>query len=130
MAINRTTAIALLALSLSMLASRAPADIRLPRLVGDGMVLQRDAPLMLWGWADPGERIAIRFVDQKRQVTAHADGSWSIALAPLPAGGPYTMQLRGERSITLTNVLIAMSGWPPVNRTWSFRCSRRMALVV
>jgi sialate O-acetylesterase len=106
MAINSTTAIALLTLSLSMLPTTARADIRLPRLVGDGMVLQRDAPLKLWGWADPGERIAIQFVDQKRQVTARADGSWSIALAPLPAGGPYTMQLRGKRSMTLRNVLI------------------------
>ncbi len=87
-------------------ASTAHADIRLPRLVGDHMVLQRDAPITLWGWADPGERIDIVFRHQRRATRADANGEWSVTLAPLAAGGPDTMQLAGHRTITLTDILV------------------------
>jgi sialate O-acetylesterase len=87
-------------------ASAACADIRLPRLIGDNMILQRDAPITIWGWADPGERVAIAFRDQRRHTRADAHGNWSLRLAPLAAGGPDTLQLTGHRTLTLSNILV------------------------
>jgi len=84
----------------------ASADIRLPRLVGDNMVLQRDAPVRLWGWADPGERVHIEFRNQSVTATADAAGAWAATLAPLKAGGPYRMRLTGKHAITLGNILV------------------------
>lgn len=105
MSARTRVAIAILTAGVS-LGFKVQADIRLPRLIGDGMVLQRDAPLTLWGRADPGERIDIEFVEQKRRTTADANGDWSVTLAPLPAGGPHVLRLHGKHSITLRNVLI------------------------
>jgi sialate O-acetylesterase len=103
---SASAAIAILTVSTLAWASSARADIRLPRLVGDHMVLQRDSPITLWGWADPGERIAIVFRDQRRTTRADAHGEWSVRLAPLAAGGPDSMQLAGHRTITLTDILV------------------------
>src|SRR5579863_3816971 len=85
MMVKNTATIASLSASLLLLAFKAQADIRLPRLIGDDMVLQRDAPVTLWGWADPHERIEIEFVAQRRRTVADADGYWSVRLAPLAA---------------------------------------------
>src|ERR1017187_6313791 len=85
---TRNLSIESLVASLLPAAGAASADIRLPRVVGDNMVLQRDAPLKLWGWADPGERVQIRFRDQKISTTADPSGAWSVTLTPLRAGGP------------------------------------------
>lgn len=82
------------------------ADIRLPRLVGDNMVLQRDLPIHVWGWADPGEAIEITFDGEKYRVTADASGSWEARLQKMKAGGPYEMVLAGDNRITLKNILI------------------------
>ena len=48
---------------LLLLSASAFAQLRLPRLVSDGMVLQRNADVKVWGWASPGEKVAVRFVD-------------------------------------------------------------------
>jgi sialate O-acetylesterase len=87
-------------------ATAANADIRLPRLVGDNMVLQRDCPLKLWGWADPGEHIRVQFRKQHLSATADAHGAWSVTLAPLRAGGPDAMQLTGKQRLILHNILV------------------------
>jgi sialate O-acetylesterase len=96
----------LFAACLLLAAGTASAVIRLPRLVGDNMVLQRDCPLKLWGWADPGERIQIQFRGQKVNATADAHGAWSVTLAPLHSGGPDQMQLTGRQRLTLNNILV------------------------
>lgn len=82
------------------------AQIRLPSLVTDSMVLQRDAPLKIWGWASPGEKIVIRFDDKKTNVTASADGKWIAKLPAMKAGGPYNMQFQGKNSIIIKDILI------------------------
>jgi sialate O-acetylesterase len=84
----------------------AHAEPRLPRLFGDNMVLQRDAPIVLWGWADPGEQVAVEFRDQRARTTADQHGAWSVSLAPLAAGGPDTMRVAGRRTIILNNILV------------------------
>lgn len=82
------------------------ADVRLPKLVGDNMVLQRDLPIHVWGWADPGEVIEITFHNKSYQVTADDSGNWEASLKKMKAGGPYDMVLSGNNRIELKNILI------------------------
>jgi sialate O-acetylesterase len=82
----------------------AAAQVRLPRLVRDSMVLQRDQSLPLWGWASPGEKITITHLGKKYAGRADALGAWTIVLPPTPAGGPYTLLFSGKNTITLKQV--------------------------
>lgn len=79
------------------------AKVALPALVSDGMVLQRDREIPLWGSADPGEAIEIRFLGETRSVTADAEGNWSVKLSPAGAGGPYTLQVN---DVEIKNILV------------------------
>jgi sialate O-acetylesterase len=81
-------------------------DIHLPTLLSSGMVLQRDSRVALWGWADPGEKIRIKFHDKLAIVSATRDGRWSTSLGPFAAGGPYKMDIAGKNRIALHDVLI------------------------
>lgn len=82
------------------------ANVKLPALVSDNMVLQRNEKINLWGWGDVDEKITIEF--QKKQVVTKAgqDGKWKVVLEPMPAGGPYEMVIRGKNTITLYNILV------------------------
>jgi sialate O-acetylesterase len=82
------------------------ADVRLPALVSNNMVLQRNKPLHIWGWADKGEKVTVSFFNSTYKVTAAADGKWQVTLPARPAGGPYTMTIKGNNVITLDNILI------------------------
>ncbi|MGS2741272.1 sialate O-acetylesterase [Sinomicrobium sp. M5D2P17] len=86
----------------------ANAKIRLPALVGDHMVLQQQAEINIWGWANPGEEVTIAPGWQKELIrtTADAQGNWKIPVSTPKAGGPYTILLQGENKITLSDVLI------------------------
>ncbi|PHN06261.1 sialate O-acetylesterase [Flavilitoribacter nigricans] len=81
------------------------ADIRLPRLISDGLVLQRDTPLKIWGWADPGEKIKLSFRGKNYRTTADAAGDWSVPLAAQPAGGPYEMTISGNNELQVRDIL-------------------------
>ncbi|GAB3494178.1 sialate O-acetylesterase [Spirosoma knui] len=70
------------------------------------MVLQRDAKLRIWGWAKPGERITLRFKNKNFKTVTDAAGKWQVELPPMPAGGPFTMDIAGSSQIKLTNILI------------------------
>lgn len=85
---------------------KAYANIKLPSLVGDNMVLQRDKPLTIWGWADAGEKIAIFFLGRNYTTQTLPNGKWSFLLPPQKAGGPYSMVIAGNDSIKLNNLLI------------------------
>lgn len=89
-----------------LVGQEADADIRLPKLVGSNMVLQRDLPIHIWGWADPGEKITITFNGKDYRATADAEGNWETTLKKMKAGGPYEMVLAGNNRITLENILI------------------------
>ena len=65
------------------------ADVKLPSLVSNGMVLQRDIPVKIWGWANPGEKVTVSFKGKKIRTSADAMGNWTTALPATPAGGPY-----------------------------------------
>jgi len=69
------------------------AAVKLPRLISNGMVLQRDAALKIWGWADPGEKVKVEFIGKTYQTKADKLGNWKVDLPAIPAGGPYTMKV-------------------------------------
>jgi len=87
-------------------ASVSLADIRLPSLIDHHMVVQRGVEYPVWGWADPGERVTVSFNGQAKTATVGADSIWKVTLAPMKAGGPYEMRLRGKNAITLDNILV------------------------
>jgi sialate O-acetylesterase len=82
------------------------AQIRLPYLIGDGMVLQRDAKINIWGWAAPGEKVNIGFNHKTYKCVGDANGKWSVKLGAMKAGGPYTMEINASNHITIQNILI------------------------
>ncbi|MBF0650390.1 9-O-acetylesterase [Dysgonomonas sp. GY75] len=83
------------------------AEVKLPRIFSDNMVLQRDKPIKVWGWADKNETVEVSFLDQQKKVKADKNGNWTILLTPVSHGGPYTMQVKGKNnSITFQNILI------------------------
>ncbi|WP_083996907.1 sialate O-acetylesterase [Chryseobacterium sp. BLS98] len=79
------------------------AKVRLPALVSDGMILQRNQDLKIWGYADAGEKIAIKFINKTYNTTADQNGNWSLMLPKLNAGGPFIMTIN---EITLKDILI------------------------
>lgn len=81
-------------------------EIKLPKLINDGMVIQRHAEVKIWGWADPGEAVTIGFKDETYQTTANDEGNWEIILSDLKAGGPYTMTLKASNTITINDILV------------------------
>ncbi|BAP32323.1 uncharacterized protein CHSO_3286 [Chryseobacterium sp. StRB126] len=79
------------------------AKVRLPALVSDGMILQRNQDLKIWGYADAGEKITIKFINKTYNATTDQNGNWALVLPKLNAGGPYTMTIN---EITLKDILI------------------------
>jgi sialate O-acetylesterase len=73
------------------------------------MILQRDKPIQIWGWADPGEKVKLKASWQDLggiSATADADGQWELELPAAKAGGPYKLTIKGKNTIELTNILI------------------------
>ncbi|TFF37524.1 sialate O-acetylesterase [Mucilaginibacter psychrotolerans] len=84
----------------------ANATLRLPQLVSDGMVLQRNTNIKIWGWGSPGERVKIAFIGKSFKTLVGDDGQWSVTLPKIKAGGPYQMDIDGSNHIVLKDVLI------------------------
>ncbi len=83
------------------------ADVKMPKIFGDNMVLQREMPAPVWGWADKGEKITVSFSGQEKTVTAGEDGKWMIALEPLKTSKePSELKITGTNSIVIKNVLV------------------------
>ncbi len=82
------------------------AELSMPDIFGDHMVLQRDRPIILWGRAAPGESLSIDLADQSVTTTAATDGTWEAQLPALPAGGPHILRVRGNTTLAFQNVLI------------------------
>src|SRR4030095_11240930 len=72
------------------------ADVRLPKVLSDHMVLQQNLPLVVWGHADPGESVKVSFRGQEAVTQTDAAGRWRVLLAPLAAGGPFEMAVTGK----------------------------------
>lgn len=83
------------------------AQITLPKIIGSNMVLQRDKPLPIWGWASAGERVTVKFGKQTKQTIADSSGYWKVLLSALKASDkPAKMIVSGNNTITLDNILV------------------------
>ncbi len=89
-----------------MFSLNSMANIRLPKLFADDMVLQRDHLIPIWGWADANEKIEIRFNKQLKSTKADKNGKWIIRLNAENAGGPYELSVKGKNHLVLKNVLV------------------------
>ena len=79
-----------------MIAGAARADVTLPALFGDHMVLQRQMDCKVWGWADAGEKVTVSINGQSQSTTADGEGNWSLELDPMKAGGPASVDHQRE----------------------------------
>ncbi|MEO8852178.1 MAG: sialate O-acetylesterase [Ginsengibacter sp.] len=93
-------------LILLFVSTAAIANVHLPKLFSDGMVLQRNQKILLWGWADAGKRIRVIFKKQIKTAITDKTGKWKVYLNPEPAGGPYQLKVTGENTVTINNILI------------------------
>ncbi len=82
------------------------AKVRMPLLFSDGMVLQRDKQIPIWGFADANESIEVHFNKQIKKTTADKNGKWTLNLNPEKAGGPFELIIIGKNTITIKNVLV------------------------
>ena len=82
------------------------ANVKLPVLVSDGMVLQRDTKLIIWGWASAGEKVQVKFNKKTVRTVTDSEGNWKIVLPPMKAGGPYTMEVKGNNTIIINDILL------------------------
>lgn len=87
-------------------ALHSDSQVKLPTIVRDSMILQRDTKVNVWGWASAGEKIVINFNGKTYKTKTDGSGKWLIKLVPMKAGGPYTMNIKGKNKITLNDILI------------------------
>jgi sialate O-acetylesterase len=91
---------------LAFLIQTSFAQVTLPRLIRDSMIVQRDAKIKIWGWAAPNEKVKVSFNKKDVKTKADAQGNWSVFLPAMKAGGPYTMSIAASNHIALKDVLI------------------------
>jgi sialate O-acetylesterase len=84
----------------------AKAQVKLPTILADHMVLQRNMPIHIWGMAAPGEAVTVELNKNTESAKADASGSWSVDLPQMMEGGPYEVHVKGANSITLKDVMI------------------------
>ncbi len=92
--------------ALLLAAGGAQAEVSLPAVLGEHMVMQRDLPVHLWGRATPGETVTAAFRGESRSVVADDLGRWSLYLRPSPAGGPFVLDVRASNVLTLRDVWV------------------------
>ena len=104
----RTSLVATLCFASAAAAQRdSTRDLRLPRLFGDGMVLQRQATIPVWGWTAPDRAVSVMLGATERRTKASASGEWRVTFPPQRAGGPRRLVVRaGADSVVLRDVLI------------------------
>lgn len=108
---RRTLAILPLGAALALLTiSTASAELRLPAIVGNNMVLQRDQANRIWGWDNPGATVTVEIAGQKKQAKTDAKGKWIVTLDPLPVtkpdAQPLAMRVSGSSARELKNILV------------------------
>src|ERR1700753_1195047 len=124
MNINRRFIAPACVLMLLTLCGWARADVRVPSLIGDHMVLQQGRKVRVWGMAETGERVTVTFDASTAHATADERGRWQVFVGPFKAGGPFEMTVAGRNTLTFRDVLVGevwvCSGqsnmeWPLVN---------------
>ena len=95
---------------MALVACAARADVSVPSIFSEGMVLQRDVAVPVWGWAGDGEKVTVSVYDGgavlAKAETVAADGRWRVDLPPLAAGGRYALLVEGRNRILFSNVLV------------------------
>src|SRR3954468_12669807 len=79
------------------------ADVKLPAIFGDHMVLQRGTKVPVWGTADAGERITVKAAGQAHTTTADAQGKWRVSLDPLDSQDPISLTVIGKTTVRFTD---------------------------
>ena len=102
---NRITFLSL-TLVLACSSTTAPADVKLPAIFGDHMVVQRGAKVPIWGTADPDERVAVKAGGRESAVNADAQGKWRVVLDPIEADAPFEITIAGKNTVTIKDVLV------------------------
>ncbi len=92
----------LLLVFLSLTSARA--DVRLPRLINDGMILQRNEKIKIWGWANPDEQVVVSLAGSTLSTRADSRGDWFVIMPAHEAGGPYQLLVQGENTLTIDDV--------------------------
>jgi len=84
------------------------ADVKLPAIIGDNMVLQQGQKVPVWGWADPGEEVmvSVSWRGMSWAVTANTNGKWVFKMEPPEAGGPYEMTITGKNVVRIKNIMV------------------------
>ena len=99
--------IALLITISFLLASPLRAELNMPGIFGDHMVLQQQQADPIWGWDTPGTEITVSFAGQTLSTKAGSDGKWTVKLAPLPANAtPQTLTIVGSTKREIRDVLV------------------------
>ena len=97
-------------LALTLLLATNPlktcAEVKLPPVFSNHMVLQRQMPVPIWGTAAAGEKVTVKFRTQEKTAVADAQGAWKVLLDPIEAGGPETLTVAGANTLTFENVLV------------------------
>src|SRR5262245_35430458 len=100
------------------------AEVHLPSLIGDNMVIQQGQKVRFWGTANPGEKISVSLAGIQAVAFAENNGNWEVMIGPFKAGGPFDLTLKGANTLKIKNVLIGevwvCSGqsnmeWPLIN---------------
>ncbi|TWT89359.1 sialate O-acetylesterase [Neorhodopirellula pilleata] len=117
-------------LSIALASQMAIADVTLPNIFSNSMVLQRDHSNKIWGKGEPGESITVTIDSQKHSTSADDAGQWSVSLDPMEVGEPKELVVQGKNEIRLTDVLVGevwiCSGQS--NMQWSVSASNNFAL--
>ncbi len=82
------------------------ADVKLPNIFGDHMVLQQGQKNKIWGLAESGEEVTVAINGQNQKAVAAADGTWHVWIDAVPVGGPYALNVKGKNEIKISDVLV------------------------
>ena len=110
------------ATGLLLVVSSAQANVRMPAVISNNMVLQKDIPLPIWGWADGGEEVTVTLGESTVTTKADAAGKWKVTLPAIKtAGGPHEMVVKGKNEIKIGNILVGevWAGSGQSNMQWN-----------
>ena len=82
------------------------ANVSLPYIFSDNMVLQRNSKIPVWGFASPHEKVSVSFKNQTKSTVADQNGNWKVNLDQEKEGGPFTLTIKGNNEIVFKNVLV------------------------
>ena len=95
-----------LLLVVACVATTVEAAVKLPAIIGDSMVLQRDKPLPIWGWDEPGKEVKVTLGEASATAKADDKGLWMVTLPAMKAGGPHTLNVEGSSSVAVKDILV------------------------